>query len=115
MAKPIHALHPDSTGIETHCGFAWDLDTRWASYKAPEVTCPDCLVAQAARESGAATRLDVCRCYVRDLPREHQLQLRWGAHALDCPTYCPSQDPVDNAKDNEVRRVLTERKTGVHA
>ena len=58
-------------------------------------------------------RLDLCACYVRDLPSLHRFQLRWGAHALDCPTYKPSLDPVDNAEDAEVRRVFTERKSGV--
>lgn len=54
----------------------------------------------------------LCRCYVQLLPRHHQFQLRWGAHALDCPAYRPSLDPVDDEKDTEVRRVLS-GKTGV--
>lgn len=56
--------------------------------------------------------LALCRCYVRSLPEQYQFELRWGAHALDCPAYRPSADPVDNAKDAEVRRAFS-GKTGV--
>lgn len=54
-----------------------------------------------------ARSLDGCRCYVKKLPREFQFQLRWGAHALDCPIYRPSMDPVDNQQDIDARAVLS--------
>ena len=58
------------------------------------------------------SRLASCRCYVGGLPSDMQFELRWGAHALDCPVYRPSRDPVDNAKDAEVRAALLKDKKG---
>lgn len=59
------------------------------------------------------SRLDSCRCYVKRLPDHFQMQLRWGAHALDCPAYHRSADIVDDAQDCEVRAKLLEREMGV--
>ena len=40
-----------------------------------------------------------CNCYVSNLDLEVQFSLRYGAHALSCPVYRASSDPVDNAED----------------
>ena len=45
-----------------------------------------------------------CRCYVRRLTEEARFSLRYGAHALTCPVYRPSLDPVDRRADEELRR-----------
>ncbi len=45
-----------------------------------------------------------CTCYVRLLHQRIRFTLRWGAHALDCPSYRESGDPVDRARDEEMRR-----------
>lgn len=47
-----------------------------------------------------------CRCYVRDLPPEESFAIRDGAHAVDCPVYRPSGDPVDRVKDAHIRETL---------
>jgi hypothetical protein len=110
--RPTHALHPDSTGIETHCGASWDMDTPWAAYRAPEVTCEDCLLAQAERENEvghltektrANRRIDACVCYVRDLGEEALFTLRYGAHSLSCPVYRRSGDLADAINDQAFR------------
>ena len=44
-----------------------------------------------------------CRCYVYELDKLTQFGLRRGAHALECPVYRPSLDPVDAANDQETR------------
>lgn len=44
-----------------------------------------------------------CRCYARFLTPDVQFYLRYGSHALDCPLYRPSGDPVDRAADEEFR------------
>ncbi len=44
-----------------------------------------------------------CACYVRRLRPEVRFGLHDGAHALDCPTYSPSLDPVDRANDDDFR------------
>jgi hypothetical protein len=47
--------------------------------------------------------LPSCRCYAAALDKETQFGLHRGAHALDCPMYRPSLDPVDAAQDQEAR------------
>ena len=44
-----------------------------------------------------------CDCYVRTLPAPTQMELRYGAHALACPVYRRSLDPLDRAYDEEYR------------
>ena len=44
-----------------------------------------------------------CTCYVRLFDQQVRFTLRWGAHALDCPSYRESGDPVDRAEDEEIR------------
>jgi hypothetical protein len=44
-----------------------------------------------------------CTCYVAELDAETQFGLRWGAHALECPRYRRSLDPVDDANDQDYR------------
>jgi hypothetical protein len=44
-----------------------------------------------------------CRCYAAALDQLTRFGLRRGAHALDCPIYRPSLDPVDAANDQETR------------
>jgi hypothetical protein len=46
-----------------------------------------------------------CTCYVLGLSAEAQFSLHYGAHALDCPTYRPSRDPVDRCNDDRYRIV----------
>ena len=48
-----------------------------------------------------------CACYVKALEPVVRFGLHYGAHALDCPTYRVSRDPVDAAKDIEDREHLT--------
>lgn len=54
-----------------------------------------------------------CRCYVRRLTEEARFGLRCGAHALDCPTYHPSRDPIDRAADEDFRREAELERPGV--
>lgn len=44
-----------------------------------------------------------CNCYVSKLKPETQFSLRYGAHALACPVYRVSRDPVDAADDSDFR------------
>ena len=48
-----------------------------------------------------------CRCYAAALDPEDRFGLRRGAHALDCPIYRPSLDPVDAAQDQKTRTHYT--------
>ena len=48
-----------------------------------------------------------CRCYVLTLDALTRFGLRRGAHALDCPEYRESPDPVDTAQDQETRTHYT--------
>ncbi len=47
--------------------------------------------------------MSTCNCWVAHESEEIRFGIRFGAHALDCPTYRPSLDPVDEAEDNELR------------
>lgn len=53
-----------------------------------------------------ASRLDLCRCYVKRLDAEAQFMLRWGAHDLSCPAYRRSGDSVDALHDELTREHL---------
>jgi hypothetical protein len=44
-----------------------------------------------------------CTCYIRLFHQQARSEIRWGAHALDCPSYRESGDPVDRAKDEKLR------------
>lgn len=57
-------------------------------------TCKDFL--KAPEERG-------CQCYVSTLSAHQQFVLRYGAHALTCPTYRESRDPVDRINDKIIR------------
>lgn len=48
-----------------------------------------------------------CDCYVATLSPEDRFGLRYGAHALECPIYRVSGDPVDRAKDERIRARMT--------
>ena len=52
-------------------------------------------------------RLPSCRCYAAALDQLTRFGLRRGAHALDCPVYRPSLDPVDAAQDQKTRTHYT--------
>jgi len=58
-------------------------------------------------ETTMKVRGKVCECYVRHLPVIEQYSLRYGAHALDCPIYRQSCDPVDDLHDREFRDRMT--------
>ena len=45
----------------------------------------------------------ICQCYVKNLPPEVRFGLHYGTHALDCPVYRVSRDPVDVQHDSDVR------------
>jgi hypothetical protein len=47
--------------------------------------------------------MDHCNCYVNTLSEHDQFVLRWGAHALSCPIYRKSKDPIDQMKDKVIR------------
>ena len=49
----------------------------------------------------------MCNCYVMYLGPEAQFCLRFGAHALSCPVYRESGDPVDKRADELIRIVHT--------
>lgn len=53
--------------------------------------------------------LSNCTCYVRRLNAQQQWELRYGAHAVECPVYRPSRDPVDEANDIEARAFFRTR------
>lgn len=44
-----------------------------------------------------------CNCYVSRLSDYRQFTIRYGAHALHCPVYRESRDPVDHIKDAYTR------------
>ena len=48
-----------------------------------------------------------CQSYAAALDYLTRFGLRRGAHALDCPVYRPSLDPVDAAQDQETRTHYT--------
>jgi hypothetical protein len=47
-----------------------------------------------------------CNCPVAHLPECTRWSLHYGAHALDCPVYSPSLDPVDAMHDARLRRLF---------
>ena len=52
------------------------------------------------------TEMANCQCYVKTLEPGQQFSLRYGAHALDCPVYRVSRDPLDRRRDQEARDSL---------
>ncbi len=44
-----------------------------------------------------------CNCWVAAKSEEERFGIRYGAHALKCPTFRQSLDPVDAANDQELR------------
>ena len=50
----------------------------------------------------------VCTCYVGSLSDEARFSIHYGAHALDCPVYRPSLDPVDAMHDQDLRSRYTD-------
>ena len=49
------------------------------------------------------TSMAACTCYVKTLSLEAHFCTRWGAHALTCPAYHESLDPVDRLHDKAQR------------
>ena len=47
-----------------------------------------------------------CTCPARRLPAEVQFGMRFGAHALTCPAYRRSRDPLDADHDAQTRHGL---------
>ncbi len=45
---------------------------------------------------------DQCTCYVAALPPVDRFAIRYGAHALLCPVFRPSLDPVDRINDDRL-------------
>jgi len=45
-----------------------------------------------------------CKCYVRTLSQYQQFIIRYGAHNTDCPVYRTSKDPVDQLRDDSIRK-----------
>ena len=50
-----------------------------------------------------------CNCYVSKLSDARRFGLRYGAHALSCPTYRKSGDEVDQQHDRDVRDAAKQR------
>ena len=44
-----------------------------------------------------------CTCWVATRSEEERFGIRYGAHALGCPSFRESSDPVDAANDRELR------------
>ena len=44
-----------------------------------------------------------CNCWVATKSEEERFGIRYGAHALECPAFQQSLDPVDAANDQELR------------
>ena len=44
-----------------------------------------------------------CNCWVATKSEEERFGIRYGAHALKCPAFRQSLDPVDAANDRELR------------
>jgi hypothetical protein len=56
-------------------------------------------------QPGAAPKLERtgCNCYVANLDEETRFVLHHGSHALACPQYSRSLDPVDDQNDRDFR------------